>query len=121
MLTVGGKWDFGVVAVLGQYVEDKYSSRKAVIYNLGMIVPLGDSQIRASYAAVNGKGAGYDANDAKQFALGYVYSLSKRTALYATAATIDNDGGAKYVVDANPPLPAGGRSTGYEAGVRHSF
>ena len=43
------------------------------------------------------------------------------TALYATYALINNDGGAKYVVDPDPPLPAGGRSTGYEVGIRHSF
>ena len=121
VLVVGGKWDFGLATILGEYIEDKYSSRKAVIYNVGVIVPFGANQIRAGYAAVNGKGPGFDASDAKQFALGFVHKLSKRTALYATAATIDNDGGAKYVVDSSPPLPAGGRSTGYEAGIRHSF
>ena len=121
VLVAGGKWDLGFATLLGQYIEDKYSSRKVVVYNLGAIVPLGSGQIRAGYAAVNGKGAGFDASDAKQFALGYVHNLSKRTALYATAATIDNDDGAKYVVDSNPPLPFGGRSSGYEVGLRHSF
>ena len=121
VMTVGGKWDVGIATLLGQYIEDKYSSRKAVIYNVGVTVPLGSSQIRVGYAAVNGKGPGVDRTDAKQFAVGYLYNLSKRTALYATAATIDNDGGAAYVVDSSPPLATGGRSTGYEAGIRHSF
>jgi len=73
-------------------------------------VPFGANQVRAGFAAIDGKGP-----------LGYVYNLSKRTALYATYASINNDGGAKYGVDPDPPLPAGGKSTGYEAGVRHSF
>jgi len=121
VLVVGGRWDFGFATLLGEYIEDKYSSRKAAIYNVGLIVPFGASQIRAGFAAIDGKGPGFDPNNAKQFALGFVHTFSKRTALYATAATIDNDGGAKYVVDASPPLPAGGRSTGYEVGIRHSF
>ena len=121
VLAVGGRWDFGVVSVLGQYVEDRYSSRKVGIYNVGAIVPIGPHQIRAGFAGVTAKGPGFDGNDAKQFALGYVHNMSKRTAFYATAATINNDGGARYVVDSSPPLPPGGRSVGYEVGMRHSF
>jgi len=86
-----------------------------------VIVPFGANQVRAGFAAIDGKGPGFDPNNAKQFALGYVYNMSKRTALYTTYASINNDGGAKYVVDPDPPLPAGGKSSGYEAGVRHSF
>ena len=121
VLAVGGKWDFGVASVLGQYVENKYSTRKADIYNVGVIVPFGASLIKASYSTIDGKGPGYDPNNAKQYSLGYVYNLSKRTGLYATFAMIDNEGAAKYVVDGNPPLPAGKKSTGYEAGIRHTF
>jgi len=110
VLVVGGKWDFGFATLLGEYIEDRYSSRKAVIYNAAVMVPFGANQVRAGLAAVDGKGPGVDPNNAKQFALGYVYSMSKRTALYATYALINNDGGAKYVVDPDPPLPrAGGR------------
>jgi predicted porin len=121
VFAVGGKWNFGFATVLGEYFEDKYSSRKVDIYNVGVTVPLGAALFRAGYAHVDGKGPGFDPNDAKQFALGVVYSLSKRTALYATAAVINNDGGAKYVVDPNPVIPVGAKSRGYEAGVRHSF
>jgi len=121
VLAVGGKWDFGFASVLGQYVENKYASRQADIYNVGVIVPFGVSFVRASYSAIDGKGPGFDPNNAKQYSLGYVYNLSKRTGLYATFAMIDNDGAARYVVDGNPPLPAGKKSTGYEAGIRHIF
>jgi predicted porin len=121
VFAAGGKWDFGFATILGEYFEDKYSSRKVDIYNVGVLIPLGAAIIRAGYVHVDGKGPGFDGNDAKQFALGVVYNLSKRTALYATAAVINNDGGAKYVVDANPAIPAGSKSRGYEGGIRHSF
>lgn len=63
-----------------------------------------------------------DANDARQFGLGYVHDLSRRTALYATAARISHDGAATFVIPGGPAGLGGGRSsTGFEAGVRHLF
>ena len=60
--------------------------------------------------------------DATQLGLGYVYNFSKRTALYATASRINNKGAAALSVPGGvaPPTP-GGASSGYEAGLRHSF
>jgi predicted porin len=52
------------------------------------------------------------------------YNLSKRTALYATWASIDNDNGARFVVSTQSAIPAVGtsfNSTGGQIGVRHSF
>jgi predicted porin len=58
-------------------------------------------------------------------ALGYVYNLSPRTALYAQYAGIRNDSRATFSVaggtSTNGPPTPGGSSTGYEFGVRHSF
>ena len=64
------------------------------------------------------------ANQATLFALRGTYSLSKRTALYATAGQIENDGTLALSVSnaATGSNPAAGRSqTGLGAGVRHSF
>ena len=72
------------------------------------------SAIKANMAGRVGTTSG-DANDALQLGLGYVYNLSKRSALYATHARIDNDGAAPFVV------PGGKLSSGYEFGVRHNF
>src|SRR5262245_37356544 len=44
--------------------------------------------------------------DADQIAVGYVYDLSKRTALYGTYARVNNKGNANFVVDGNPALPS---------------
>jgi predicted porin len=61
-------------------------------------------------------------------AIGYDYSLSKRTSVYTTLARIDNkDGGtAAQTFSLNGAsgraLAVGnGNSTGYEVGIRHNF
>lgn len=64
------------------------------------------------------------ANRATLFALRSSYSLSKRTALYATVGHVSNDGTlAVSVTNAAPGAnpAAGGTQTGLGAGVRHSF
>ncbi len=65
-----------------------------------------------------------NADDANQIAVGYVYNLSKRTALYGTASRIKNKGAADFRVGNTSNAPgsaAGGTSSGVEAGLRHSF
>ena len=61
-----------------------------------------------------------------QFAVGAVYDLSKRTALYGTWSGINNKGGASFVVGSLVNVPVGGAaknadSQGLEFGIRHSF
>ena len=97
---------------------------------LGATVPVGPGLIRMSYSAVtianrtllqiNGD------PKADKLALGYVHNLSKRTALYATVARIDNENGYDLILGG--PNYAGGalgfvpkRSTGYDLGIRHAF
>jgi len=65
-------------------------------------------------------GAAY-AGDAYQVAAGYIYNLSKRTALYTTVSLIDNGAGAKFSLANSPAVVADGRSGGFDLGVRHSF
>lgn len=62
-----------------------------------------------------------DANDARQFAAGYLYNLSKRTALFSNLVRVTNQGASAIAVDKNPTLAAGKDSTGVDFGVRHSF
>lgn len=71
-------------------------------YLLGVTVPVGPGMIRAAYW--QGK---YDLNTsfttcadpkADKLALVYVHNLSKRTALYAAIARIDNKNGAALTV-----------------------
>ena len=64
------------------------------------------------------------ANEANLWALRATYSLSKRTALYATAGHISNDGTLALSVSnaaAGATPPAGGSQTGLGVGIRHTF
>ncbi|MEO8057543.1 MAG: porin [Burkholderiales bacterium] len=123
---VGGSYDFGVVKASGYYTQSKFGNLKQAVYNLGASVPLGQGSLRASYVHANATGtdgAGIDTNpnDASQIALGYIYNLSKRTAVYTTVARVNNKGNATYAVASTPTLLAGEKSTGVELGLRHSF
>jgi predicted porin len=122
---VGASYDLGVVKLNGYYTQNKLASVKVAVYNLGASVPLGLGSVRVGYTKANASGrlgiTSIEANDASQWALGYVYNLSKRTALYTTYARVTNKGSASYVVASSPAAVAGAKSTGYEFGVRHSF
>jgi predicted porin len=93
---------------------------------VGAWVPFGPWTIKGTYGSVDRSTdiavAGGDA-DATQWAIGFTYDLSKRTAFYGTYSTIDNDGSAYRVSGARnaPSVSRGGDSTGYQFGIRHSF
>lgn len=124
----GASYDFGVVKFLAYASQNEFVNQKLLRYQLGAIAPVGQGQIKINYTHVNAKGrtplnASVDANDAKQLGVGYVYNLSKRTALYGTAVYVKNDAAAAFVATGGPTV-AGTRdrkSTGAELGVRHSF
>ncbi|HWP11176.1 MAG TPA: porin, partial [Ramlibacter sp.] len=79
--------------------------------------PVGAGEIRLSYSAYD---YGVASAEAKKYALGYVHNLSKRTALYATYAHLSNDGAAALSLNGST-TPAGGSSSGFDLGIRHSF
>ncbi len=118
---IGGQWNFGVAKLQAQYEWDKVDSTVAVKgkgYLVGALVPVGAGEIRAAYSRYKTDQAGDPTS--KKLALGYVHNLSKRTALYVTAARVSNNGGAAQSL--NGSLTAvNGNSTGYDFGLRHSF
>lgn len=123
---VGGGYDFGVVRVALTQRRFKQASASQTLRMLGAWVPLGNGELKFQWLTSNMNGrvgaADVGANDARQLGLGYVHNLSKRTALYAQLARIDNDGAAAYAVPGGPAGLTGGRSSrGTELGVRHSF
>jgi len=123
---IGAAYTFSAATLMGFFTENKFGAQKIGVAQLGVRIPVGLGTIRASYTRANasgrtGTGISTDANDASQIALGYVHDLSKRTALYATYARLNNNGAAAYAVSTPPTMPAGATSTGYEIGMRHSF
>ncbi|MGH8752115.1 MAG: porin [Burkholderiales bacterium] len=61
--------------------------------------------------------------DARQYAVGYSYSFSKRTDVYALYTLINNGTFANYQLGNGATLPTGGgaRNQGFGLGIRHVF
>ena len=101
------------------------------VVGVGVPVPVFGTTFRAAYARADGQGD-LETADAEQYSLGFIYDLSKRTALYATASLINNKGTANFTVGdimvASPnntaaplALPEGAMFRGLETGIRHIF
>lgn len=129
----GIAYDLSVVKLMAFYNQAKYANLKQVVYGIGANMPVGQWEFRATAQRVDASGrtstnVNTDPNDAKLYAIGANYALSKRTILYSTASRISNDGASGLAVGTTVPLlPAfaaaavGKKSTGFEVGIRHAF
>ncbi|MGO4607665.1 porin [Variovorax sp. 2RAF20] len=140
-VNLGGSYDFGVVKLFGEYskaskeVDYEVTPLAPVVdtdlkgYVFGVTVPVGPGLIRVAYSQVK-----YDFNlpfsladdpKADKVAIGYVHNLSKRTALYATVARVNNKNGSALTVGGPAFISnatfAPKTSTGYDVGIRHAF
>lgn len=124
---LGGAYDFGIVRVSAAWRRFDYASAEQTNLLLGATVPVGAAgQVKLSWGKADFDGTvgptDISANGASQFGLGYVHSLSKRTALYGTLSRINNEGGLTLAVPGGSSgMTAGGASKGVEVGVRHTF
>lgn len=123
-----GSWDFGFARVRVSLFRD---SREAVVaptaanksqgWMLAATIPVGGGYIPVSYSTTRDNRVLPSGHArATQLAVGYVYSLSKRTSLYATWATITNKNGAA-VSGGNVAAVANARWTGQDVGMRVDF
>lgn len=126
---IGGAWNFGFMKLTGFFSEMNAEGEIAGVnreggrqnWYVGVAAPFGQWNLKASYAGTNGKD-GLDDTDASQWALGVDYNLSKRTAIYATYASINNDNDARFSVSSqSSSLTPGHNSSGAQLGIRHSF
>ncbi len=118
---VGASYDFGVAKPMVQYTIGKQGSAEVKHFVVGVVAPVGPGNIKAAYTRSDYNPAAGN-GDANKIAVGYDYSLSKRTAVYGTFARITNKNGATYGLSPNAAgTTPGGKSTGFEFGVRHSF
>jgi predicted porin len=126
-MNIGGQWDFGAFKLMGQWAHDEIESVGAFIggeqesFLLGGLVPVGAGEIRASYIHTNVKHSAFGADDGDMFAIGYVHNLSKRTAVYATYARVDNKGSGVAFHNGRATVNGGGSTDGFDLGIRHSF
>jgi len=84
---------------------------------IGAQIPVGSGTIMASYIRKNDKTVANQ--DSDQWALGYLYSLSKRTGAYIAYAKIKNKNGAGYTVGNNNEAGSGDKA--FNLGIRHAF
>jgi len=140
-----GKYDLGVVLLTaGQVTEKMITAGTAATTSTGTVAAvagelknvsnvLGFSypvnaalKINGTYITSKYTIAGATSSKASQLGLQALYSMSKRTDLYANYALTDNSVGAGYgiVNGAGRPVAVQGtdaKSTGYQVCVRHNF
>ncbi|CAN7584832.1 porin [Variovorax paradoxus] len=120
----GLTYDLDLVKLAGWYQSNRGSQLPtAEGYMLGATVPVGASEIRGSFVQRRLANA-----DAKQFAVGQYYFLSKRTTVFWQIARLKNSGtGAAFGLGPTrieqASLLAGGNRTilGTQIGMRHVF
>jgi predicted porin len=123
---LGASYVAGPVTVFAQFAKIEFNPWSRTNAVLGAAWAIGPGLIRASYTHSNFSGTACPASvktcdDARLLALGYVYYLSKRTALYGTAAFLDNGDRGAISLPGGPGLAVGDNSKGVEAGIRHAF
>jgi predicted porin len=133
----GGVYDFNLFKLHVLYFRNKNDAdtTNARSYSLAVTVPFGAWTFNAVAARIDNRvdnGAVNNNpknNDANFFGLGANYSFSKRTIVYAAAATFRNQAGATFLpFDASGSglltasnVPGGFNATSYQLGMRHSF
>ena len=128
---LGVRYDFGPVIGYVNYVINRgaivpgtpnYKSQDILV---GTVIPIGQGRLILSYINKNDRTA--DNFDAQQYAIGYVYSLSKRTSLYTSYAYIDNKApntsptGFYRVWNANDIGNATAGNRAFSVGINHQF
>lgn len=127
-ISLGASYDLGMVKLSGLAQQVKYedvafsnTTAKFNNYLLGLTAPVGPGTVKLQYAAYDLKDS---KDDAQQLSLGYQYDLSKRTAVYGTAAFMKNkNNSARALGGSGLALAAatGKNQAGFQVGIRHAF
>lgn len=128
---VGGvSYNFGVARVMANFGQEKASVQatgaaiaKVSNFEIGAVAPVGPGRFRVSYNRTKLDVAALAVDpQVSKFAVGYIYDLSKRTALYVTVASQKNKNGAAFTLTGPATTSAAdGRATGYNIGISHTF
>lgn len=116
---VGANVKLGDVRLMTLWGENKVGSTRTRAQMVGTQWQVtAQGELRLAYTRLKARGV---ASDADHIAVGYMHDLSKRTALYANWARIDNkDLGTRFNVGQAPTTP-GGSSSGFDLGMLHRF
>jgi predicted porin len=118
--SVAGSWNFGVARVHAQVQRDRIdgATPDGRGHLLGVLAPLGRGTLKASYSRYSTNAPANPSS--RKLAVGYVYDLSKRTALYTNVARVSNSGGATTALG-GATTGTNQASTGLDLGIRHTF
>lgn len=121
-IAFGASYDLGKIKPMFTYNKTNNDSANVTTSNylLGLSAPIGAGSLLASYNRGSLKQADATVGTIDKLAVGYVYNMSKRTAVYGTLATLRNADGAAVglngaVTDINT------HSNGLDIGIKHSF
>lgn len=127
--SLGGSYNFGVAKLLAGYRQSKVDDfntaagveAKRKGYMLAVTAPVGPGLVRAAYNRYEDTQSGAADAKADHFAIGYIYSLSKRTSLYGTYAYLKNkNSGTRFTINGDAGLD-NGKQQGLQVGVTHAF
>jgi predicted porin len=127
--SIGASYNFGTVKPMFELSQDKLgpagANGKKTGWLLGATVPIGPGELRASVAGVKRTSDTAPDMEVRQLAVGYLYLLSKRTALYVTLSQVRNDGYRNSPVTGyaagNAVSSPNGRVNAQDIGIRHAF
>ncbi|MBB3221604.1 porin [Pseudoduganella umbonata] len=115
---IAAAWDFGTFRVMAFMNSDRAGTLSARGGVAGVQVPVGSGQFRFAYSYHRTDAPGNP--EGRKLALGYVYNLSKQTALYTTVARISNSGGAAHAL-VDDTTGANESTSGIVIGMRKHF
>ena len=120
--SAGASYQFGIVKAMALVFRDDkdvvVTPNRSNGWMLGTQITLGPGYIPLSYSRVKDNSA--SGRNANQMAVGYVYNLSKRTAVYSTYSRLQNRNGAALTGGGVAGV-ANATWTGLDLGIRHSF
>ena len=120
--SVGASYDLGMVKPSFIYHNVKQGDAKYNLMMLGLTAPVGPGNLVASYSRYDVKNSNADSD---QISVGYVYALSKRTAVYGTYAHLNNKNASARSLSTSGmgsvTVNRGENVDGYQVGIRHSF
>lgn len=116
--TIAAAYDFGPARVSFIGTNNHQGTLNENGWLVGVTVPVGVTLLKASYSTLGVDRPGDPKG--KKLALGAVYNLSKRTAVYSTVAMIRNSGGSNYAL-VGSTTAANRSSSGVDLGLRHNF
>ncbi len=111
----GGSYDFGMAKAHAAYETIKGGTADANVWMIGATVPFGPGAFLADYTRKTDKALATE-NKSSQIALGYTYSLSKRTNVYTSFSRTANDNNV-----AVNTTTAGATDKFVNVGIRHAF